>query len=130
MSLEYQQHANVDPKDLSVSDDIATIRHDEETLAEVQTWRHTHGANPEGYRVCFACMARQLADAELCVRCTPERDHNGVLCRSCANRELADTREALVRIERMSGAAGYGETPAWPLAKIARAALSAGRAAS
>lgn len=30
--------------------------------------------------------------AELCALCTPERDHNGVLCRACANRKFDSAR--------------------------------------
>lgn len=34
-------------------------------------------------------IERLRAEAELCARHTPERDHNGVLCRACANAEVA-----------------------------------------
>ena len=55
--------------------------------------------------------------AELCARCTPERDHNGVLCRKCANekvgslvRERDQAREALRDIKAMAERPGFASS--------------------
>lgn len=38
-------------------------------------------------------------EVELCAICTPERDHNGVYCRSCANRLANEYSDRIAQLE-------------------------------
>jgi hypothetical protein len=43
-------------------------------------------------------LLAEVENAKLCARHTPERDHNGVLCRECANAEVVALRRERDRL--------------------------------
>jgi hypothetical protein len=77
-------------------------------------------------------LLAEVENAKLCARHTPERDHNGVLCRECANAEVVALRRERDRLRKaLASIAHYhydvmldAERDLQGVKEIARAALA------